>query len=113
MDVREQPGTVDDQPQPQYRQNDGVRQKLGIGINQAQRDQGPGQQQHRTCFPAEAELPGHHTAQNSSQQLNQRITNADPLPAVAATAPQQGIADQRQILPGLDLGVTVSAMGVG
>src|SRR5690554_6850222 len=113
MDVSEQPGTVDDQPQPQHRQNDGVRQQLGIGINQAQRNQRPGQQQHRTCFPAEAKLPSHHTAQNRSQQFNQRITDADPLPAVAATAPQQGIADQRQILPGLDLGVTVRAMGVG
>src|SRR5690606_35247 len=39
MDVREQPGTVDDQPQPQHRQHNGVRQQLGIGINQAQRDQ--------------------------------------------------------------------------
>src|SRR5690554_2949151 len=113
MDVSEQTGTVDDQPQPQHRQHNGVRQQLGIGINQAQRNQGPRQQQHGTCFPAKAELPGHHTTQNSSQQLNQRITDADPLPAVATTAPQQGIADQRQILPGLDLGVTVRAMGVG
>src|SRR5690554_7049625 len=113
MDVREQPGTVDDQPQPQHRQHNGVRQQLGIGINQAQRNQGPGQQQHGTSCPAKAELPGHHTAQNRSQQFNQRITDADPLPAVAATAPQQGIADQRQILPGLDLGIAVRAMGVG
>src|SRR5690554_3680195 len=113
MDVSEQPGTVDDQPQPQHRQHNGVRQQLGIGINQAQRDQGPGQQQQRTCFPAEAKLPSHHTTQNRSQQFNQRITDADPLPAVATTAPQQGIADQRQILPGLDLSVTVRAMGVG
>src|SRR5690606_27190251 len=113
MDASEQPGTVDDQPQPQHLQNNGVRQKLGIGVNQAQRDQGPGQQQHRTCFPAKAELPGHHPAQHGSQQFNQRIANTDPLPTVAAAAPQQGIADQWQILPGLDLGVTVRAMGVG
>src|SRR5690554_1008444 len=113
MDVRKQTGTVDDQPQTQHRQHNGVRQQLGIGIDQAQRNQGPGQQQHGASFPAEVELPGHHTAQNRSQQFNQRITDADPLPAVAAAAAQQGITDQRQILPGLDLGIAVGAMGVG
>src|SRR5690606_11804341 len=106
MDVSEQPGTVDYQPQPKHRQNNGVGQKLGIGVNQAQRNQGPGQEQHGTCFPAKAELPAHHSAQNRSQQFNQRITNTDPLLAVAAAASQQGVADQWQILPGLDLGVT-------
>src|SRR5690606_16783894 len=88
VDVSEQAGTVDDQPQPQHRQHNGVRQQLGIGINQAQRNQRPGQQQHRTCFPAKAELPGHQPAQHGSQQLNQRIANTDPLPTVAAAAPQ-------------------------
>src|SRR5690606_32107981 len=63
MDISEQPGTVDDQPQPQHRQHDGVRQQLSIGINQTQRDQSPSQQQHGPRRPAKTELPGHHTAQ--------------------------------------------------
>lgn len=71
VEAGEEAEMVGDQAQPEQRQHQHVRQQLVIGIDQAHRQQTPGQQEHRARLPGEAEMPGDVAGKQRGGQFHQ------------------------------------------
>ena len=113
MEVRQKAKVAQDQPQPEQGQRDAVRQQLGVEINHRQCDQPPHQNQREQRIQRRTQQEDSQHREQCCDCLDDGITGRNAGIAGGALAPQEQVAQHRDVLPGLDLVATARAGGIG
>src|SRR5882672_7417158 len=90
----ERAAQIDDQPHPQERQRQVVRQEPGLLVDEGERDGEPDEERRAERGHRGAEVPGGISGADTGEELDQRVTRADLGAALRALALQHEPAEQ-------------------